>query len=254
IDLSKFPVSIEEDDLRDILKDVFEKEDIALVIDSIVEQFEAISIEESNVVEMKIPLEWLVEKGDVVAEKVAEKLADNLEFCEGSVDLSEDFFDCIPEGITRTDFEDRLRIEFEKEVLSDMPSEFVFDFQVPEEIAGNIADFFNGTINKVFLVSGLVLLLILFLIGLIIFRPWIRILKWEAKTLFLASFFALLTLVGSKVVFEKLVARGLDWYFNICSFLIGALCENLFLYLIPVVVVSLGLWIVGIVFDKRKAH
>jgi hypothetical protein len=248
VDLSEFP-AISESDFMDVLKKSFNKEDVSLIVDSFFDQMKNNVADENSIVEFRIPLFFIKEKREYFASYMADKLYETMDVCEGDVLSFSKDLDCIPAGLSKDDYKNMVVLTVVDEILKEVPNEFVFEVKIPTDYKGNLSVFFDGFMGNVFLICLAVLIFILLLLWLVIFRPWTRVLRWESKTLFWASFSVLAVFVGMSYAFERFVN---DDYVYVISFFANALSGCFVYYLLPVLILSFGVWIFSVIFGKRK--
>jgi len=102
-------------------------------------------------------------------------------------------------------------LALDRELISNIPSHFDFQMKLPDQFKGrDLKVFFNDIANKIFLISVMTLSLLLVLIGLMVFQPFIRVLRWIFRTIFVASVFSLLAVMTLNifvpVVFDKILS------------------------------------------------
>ncbi len=206
---------------------------------------------ENNIIQITIPLDWVSDKSDILTEKIASKTIDAMEDCENLADAGSESPGCVPAGVSRKDIKTQIAYLLENEVFSEIPTEFTFDLEIPEDLSKDLPTFFNETIGNAFTVGALVLCLLLFFMGLIIFKPLIRVLKWEAKAFFLSSLFVLIVLVGAMIALSYISYEEIQIYLSLFYIIVKALFNSLIFYIAPVFILSFILWIIGIIYDKK---
>ncbi len=240
IDVSVFS-PLDHQKLKEIFKEVYTREDILVVVDDIIAQ---IQDSEEETLKVKVSFKHLLNKSDLVSEKIADYLYANLDLCENFDDFSNNDVDCIQPDMAQIDFENRVNFTFDKQVLSVLPDQFVFDAHMSKEN-------FQKLIYNVLGAGILILVLILALIAFVIFRPWHKIIKWEGKALALASI-VLLVLVFNMIVLPQTFLQDSKQavYLSFYVLIFGSLASKLIYYVVPVFVVGLILWIGGKFYDK----
>lgn len=255
----EFEMLIDEEALRGVLENVFTREDLTIIIDDFIEQFKVASVstleDGRSVLEVTVPLAWLSAKGEAIAEGIANFLYESLEPCASLQDFNPNEFNCIPSSFPQIDFVNKFKSSFDTGFLADLPGDFVFNMEVPSNIKGNLSSLISDFAIIVFLIGGAILVFLLLLMGLIVFRPWMRILKWEAKALFLACFWvflvAMIFLYIPGLLENFIDVEGVELYLQAYSFIVGSIVTNLLYYLVPVLVISLAGWILGIIYDRK---
>lgn len=250
-------------DFSAILGKIVLEEDIVSAVDEVADQFNNLVIDEKGVVEVKIPLGWLEEKGVLFGENLAVYFFESLPKCEIE---EEDYlrdFSCIPDGLAQEDFNSRFKLAFDRQFISDFPDDFSFKIKLPSQFGGeNVGDFFASLTLNFFLILVFSLFFILLIIGLLVFRPWSAVMKWVSKTVFLASLstilFAMFLNVFIPVLFDRLVNSidvsilSYNAWMGIYILFVGAFTVNLLKIVFPIAIISLGFWIVGMLFYRNK--
>lgn len=253
--LENLSVEISKEEFADIFKEIFTKDDLRKIIDNIINQLQDLKVSEDKTVKLSLSLNFINEKRDVILDTVSEHIIDKLPNCEAPIENIDSInsLKCIPEGMMASDLKKEIKYLLDDEMFKDMENEIILDFKVPDNIDfGNLSKDFNALLYKAFFISIVVLFFILVVVGLIIFSPLIRVLKWEAKALFLASFFNLVIYLSLIYIFSKINFPEMEMFINIYSFFIKVLSESILYYLVPIAVFSFVLWIIGIIYDKDK--
>ncbi len=254
--LENLPVDISKEEFEDLLKDIFTKEDLKNTISDIIDQIQTLRVSKNNTIDFSLSLAFINEKRDMILDTVSQLIIDKLPACETPPEAlsSIDDLNCIPEGIMVSDLKKQMEIALDDDLFKDFNDQVVFSLNAPEDISfDNLSYDFNDLLYTVLLISILILVFILGLIALLIFSPFIRILKWEAKTIFLASLFNLSAYVLLFYLFDKItVPTEMETFFNIYSFIIKSLAKSVFHYLVPIFIVSLIVWIIAIIYDKNE--
>ncbi|MDD3861925.1 MAG: hypothetical protein PHP74_03505, partial [Candidatus Gracilibacteria bacterium] len=250
-------------DFSAILGKIVLEEDIVSAVDEVADQFNNLVVDEKGVVEVKIPLWWLEEKGVLFGENLSVYFFESLPKCEVA---EEDYlrdFSCIPDGLVKEDFTSRFKLAFDRQFISDFPDDFSFKIKLPSQFGGeNVGDFFANLTWNFFHILVFSLFFILLTIGLLVFRPWSAVMKWVSKTVFLASLstilFAMFLNVFIPVLFDRLVNSidvsilSYNAWMGIYILFVGAFTVNLLKIVFPVAIISLGFWIVGMLFYRNK--
>lgn len=248
--LTELPLSKEE--LKQILFEVFSKEDVAFMVESFFDQLKDVTVPDDGVVKFAINLDWLAQKNELISEKVAFALVNDLPACDTDNPPSEKFPKCLPADVSKVDFQNRIEQTLDRELFSNVPSEISFNFTFPRPISGNVFNYFNSIVVKILTIGFFVLVFLLGLMSLIIFSPWNRIGKWLSRAIFFASLnvFLLLTLLLI-VPTDVFSDYGIDSYLRIYSFFVGALTSTMFYYIFPLMIFSFITWI-GLIIYERK--
>ncbi len=254
IDVEDVSFSVDKEDFMEVLREVFTADDLALMIENIADEFDKAVFLEDGVIPLELSLEWVRDRSDVFAESVTGLIVDGLEPCKSINEFDADKFNCIPEGFSISTVKDEVQADLKAQLLKDIPESYSFDVKTGLDLreGEDVSDYVDSIIHDVFFIGSLVLLFVLLLLALVVFRPAVRILKWEMKAIFLASFLPLIAfLILSKGV-DKIKIEGAEEFFELFSFIIKAFSNTLISYLIPVAAVSFVFWIVGIIFDKKN--
>lgn len=240
IDVAVFsPLTHEK--LKEIFAEVYMREDILMVIDDIIAQ---IKDSEEETLKVNVSFRPLLDKSDLVSEKIAEYLYSNLELCENYDDFSNGNVDCLQPDMAQVDFENRVAFTFDKQVLSVLPDQFVFDAHMSKEN-------FQKMIFNVLGAGILILVLILVLIAFVIYKPWHKIFKWEGKALATASIVLLILVFNMIVLPQTFLQDSMQAvYLSFYVLIFGSLASKLVYYVVPVFVVGLIMWIGGKFYDK----
>jgi len=255
--------NINKKDFADLMEKIILKEDLVMAVDSVAEQLDNLTIGENGVAEIKIPLKWLSVKSTVFSDQIVDYLFEKLPKCEKADQAYLREFNCIPEGLPKDDFAGSFKLALDRKLVSDLPDDFNFKFQVPDQFAGeNVGNLFKGLTSQVFLILGGFLLLVLVVIGLLVFTPWSAVMKWISKTVFLGSLSTILVAmflnVFVPVLFDKLtksvevsVLSANEWM-SLYILFMGAFTVNLLKFVFPIAIISLGFWIMGMFFYRNK--
>jgi hypothetical protein len=172
----------------------------------------------------------LISKAESISYGVSDLFIEKIDFCSRPEDFSSVDFNCIPAGITKVDFKNQLIEIFEKNI-ENIPSEYVFELRLPSQFGGNILyDYYSDFVFKVLVVVFSILIFLLCLIGVIIFRPWMRILKWEAKALFWAISAPFLSIVIMVFISRNLPIFSELAYFDFYYFFFIEILKRFVLY------------------------
>lgn len=259
------PISeIQKGDFTSMMQTIISKEDLKAVVSDVVSQVQTLQVDGNGIIELKIPMKWLSKKTTLFSEVMSNYLYGNLPKCTADQQDYLREFNCVPEMLSKEDFDSALKLALDRKLISDFPDEFVFKFQIPEQFKNrNLRLFFSEITTKIFLVSIMALAILLILIGLMIFRPFTKVLRWEFRTIFLASFLSLFTAMALNIlvpiIFDKLLSllKEVPTNYNaLLSFyilIVGSFTNNLLKLLIPIMLGSLVFWIAAIIFDRRNS-
>ncbi len=260
VDLKEFH-SLTSDDVRELFQKVFTKDDLAQFFDSTIERFtSAIHDIKGEKIKIKIPLDLLSGKKDIISKEIADLLYKKLPKCGKNAGSGE----CVPVKMSQIDFEAQIKYSWDREVFASMPNEFAFNMGVPKEVSGDIGGLITKAFGWVFSAVILFLFLILFLLFLIIKRPWFRVLRWEARAIFIPSIFMsifLTILLFSSDIFWKLYnyfgssdleLKDALLVKSILNLAFSSFAKHALLYIIPFLVISLVLFAIAIIYDKKS--
>jgi len=244
-----------EDELREILADVLTKDDFSVLVDSFVEQLNVAVADSDGAVDLKVNLGWFADKNDLILGRAADIIVDDMDICAVGVVPEEPFPDCRPSLKPLLDFKKQVETSLDREIFGDLPNDVSFTVNVPAGFEGTIGDLFGNMMRMIFVVLFLTLLTLLIFIGLSIFRPFIKVVSWLLLTLFFASAFSLILVFLMFVLPSTTFLNG-DFfvYEDVVTFMFHSLAAKMLLYLLPIFVVTLFLWIGMMFYDKNKAH
>jgi hypothetical protein len=115
--------------------------------------------------EFNIDLSVFAEKRNLIAEEFANHLMKSLNTCINSSVYNPENPTCIPSGVSRDDFVRQFKATFDRKLFSQMPGRFVFSLNFPD-------------VGNVFCAYLAFLVVLLLLTGLIVSKPFVRVLKW----------------------------------------------------------------------------
>lgn len=261
---SKESIPFDEKTLKGVLQTVVKKEDLVTIVDSFVTQFakaEVTTVEgKGNVIKFDIPMAWLVAKRHTLAQDLSAFFYDNLQPCKTAKDFSPLKINCIPKGVSRVSLENELKRALAKQ-LPAIPDNFQFEMIAPPAISGNVSEYIGDIAGLVFKIAGAILLFLLFLIGLITFRPWASILNIESRALFWSTFYTGVVLAAlyfiPGMVIKFLMAQqaqpqmDVSLFIDVYKLIIFAIITRLSYIIVPVFVLSLAGRITGHVYLKK---
>lgn len=264
--VSKAAPGLAVEDVKSLIQEIISKDDLRAAVLDLVNQFVLAEVRDGKI-QGKISLKWLSGKTDLIAEKTSALVVTKLPVCgRGEEPFTEtEGIKCVPKGMAQRDVEMMIKNLLKNGGFADLPGEFVYNLDAPGNFQGNISEFFTRIAGYVFLAGGLFLFLILLLIGLINFRPWSRILKWEFKTIFCGALFLAMTAVFMfympnlfKIFYSNfhagLASDEVELVAKLIDLLIGSVAKNLLIFSVPATVGSLAGWIVSGIFYSRKKH
>lgn len=255
--------NIRKEDFSALLEKIIDKKDLALAVSTVVDGMNDLTVDPLGVVTVKIPMFWLTQKEEAFAQATSAYLYEHLPKC--TVDQTDYYreFKCVPVGLPQDDFTSAFRLALDRELLSDIPNEFVFRSSVPEQFRGQyvhaiVSDF----MTKVILALLAIFAILLVAMGLLIYKPWVRVFKWEIKAVFFAALWITLLMMVLNIfvptIMDKLLnSQGVEVakfsnYISVYILIMGALTKNVLKFVVPMFVISLGFWIVGMIYDRNK--
>lgn len=240
---------ITEEDLIELAREVLQKKDLALVLDSLIAQFEEIEVDAQHEIEFSFPLSWLTGKDVEIADGLSGLLLEKLPKCDASVvDFNFDNLKCLPAGLS----EKKLKMELEKivktRIFGDIHDEYVFALRLPSAIEGNFSSFLKDTFFFFFVAALVLLVVILILIALLVYKPWSNIMRVLAKTVFVSSFclainlWLVLWLPGA---LQENLSSGLesDILLSFSTLVLGSVVRKMLLFSMPILLISLVFYI-----------
>ncbi len=256
---------IDEENFKGMLNEIIPRETLDEVAAKTYDQVSQMRLSEDGHVVISVPMMWLKSTLDEFADKTAVYLFANMETCADFEKVYLDKVDCLPEGLSFDELKLRVRRILNREIFEKLPEEYVLDFYVPESEAVEgmkFFDFYERLSRQIFLAAGIVMVILLFLVGVFVFKPVRSIVKWESLTLFLASLFLAMILVALDFViprfFESIIMATnsdilLDYAESIrlaYVLLVDSLSDNLYLIVFPVLGVSLIIFAITLVYDR----
>ena len=185
----------------------------------------------------RIDLTSLVNKRSLITEELANHLVENLNTCtDSSVYLAENPR-CIPSNVPKDDFVRQFKATFDRKLFSNLSDEFTFSLNLPTVDKSSVLD-----LAKTFLYGYLAFLtILLILIGLIIFRPFIRVLKW-----------IIFAILKSLILFALAIFIPSVLPIKIFSVIFDLIFQQIFPYILVSILVFFVLFILTIIFDKKQ--
>ncbi len=247
--------TLNRDQFVEMLREVYSAEDLVVVVEDIESQISEAKFNEDNILYLNIPFGWMREKAPLLAESIAEMVVSDLEPCESIDEFDINQHNCIPEGVLVSTVKDGVKIDLEEQILKDVPEIYEFEIELVSmeaQTGEDVSEYFTRALNNGIVISVVALVVVLLLIALVVFRPFTRVMKWEFRAIFLASIIPLVTYVSLYFLAEKLEFTETQAQFDLIALIIKSLSQTLIKYLIPIAIVSLGLWILFMVFDKKN--
>lgn len=236
---------INEKDLEQIFKKIFTEKDFA---DFYGESFAAVKKDLSNVsngeVTVRLPLNILKAKKTAFAAELADILYARIPVCADKVKPNS--FECKESGLAKADFSARVTKITDITLFSKIPDTFDLVAKVPTYFGQNVWGFVHGTFYWVFVVGFLISLVLLGFIALLIKKPWQAVLRAESKTLLLPVTLLLIFAAGlyffPSLSKEEVASEEMNNFvlFNLLSLFFRAFALNLFLYVVPVMLLATG--------------
>ncbi|PIZ76164.1 hypothetical protein COY05_02160 [Candidatus Peregrinibacteria bacterium CG_4_10_14_0_2_um_filter_38_24] len=232
------PENFSSEYVSDVIKKYFTSAEFKPVVSDLGDQVgEAIKVGGNR--EFNIDLSVFTKKRNLISEEFASHLAENLNICIDSSVYVPENPRCIPSGVSKGDFVRQFKATFDRKLFSQIPSQFTFSVNLPT-INGSVIFDLAYTIFYAY-VALLVVLLIIG--GLLVFRPFIRILKW----IILGFLNSLVLFTASIFVPTLLPIKTIPGIFDL-------LFGHIFIYLFVLICILLGLFILTIVFDKEPVY
>lgn len=258
----------DEKEIRDVLNRVLVEDDLRIVLDSFASQMHNVSSKDKKI-NVKIPLKWVKEKGDILSSELApliyKKMPSCKDFIKSGGKLTGKKFECIPNTFSEADLKSEIKKQFDISIMSKIPDELAFEAVVPVEFNGDLVAFINNWFIFIFAVGLLVLAFILALIGLLIFSPFWLIVKWEMRTILKPAFVVCL-LFGSILYstrfidnlnhpfFAQFDATSVSILKNSVKSLFETFAGKQLYYFVPVFVVSFAGWIYSTILCRRASR
>ncbi len=246
---------LDRDQFVEMLREVYSPDDFVVIVENIENQIKEAKFNEEEVMHLSIPFGWMREKAPILAESIAEIVISDLEPCESMADFDVNRHNCIPEGVLVSTIQDGVKLDLQEQILVDVPEVYEFDINlvgIDAQVGEDVSDYFVSILNNGLVVSVIVLVVVLLLIALVIFRPFTSVMKWEFRAIFLASVIPLVTFVSLYFLAEKLEFTEAQAQFDLIALFIRSLSQTLIRYLVPITIISLGLWILFMVLDKKN--
>lgn len=204
IKLEQFP-SLKEDDFRSLLGKVFSKDDFSLLIDEFVGNLKNLK-EENGELHLKIPLNILNKKDDLLAQELTNLLYEKLPACQAATTG-----ECLPANLSKIDFQAQLKNELDRTVFANLPDDVVIAKFIPQQFNGDFLGAIRHGFGLFFLIGAALLGFLLVVLALIIWSPWKRVVVWEAGA-FVLWFFAYFCVAGLLKLFGE--ASGIVGHFT----------------------------------------
>lgn len=246
---------LDRDQFIEMLREIYLLEDLVFVVENIEKQIKEAKFNEEEILYLSVPFDWMKEKAPILAESIAETIISDLEPCESMAEFNVNRHNCIPEGVLVSTIQDGIKLDFERQMLIDVPEVYEFEINlvgIEAQVGEDLSDYFVSILNNGLIISVIVLVVVLLLIALVIFRPFTSVMKWEFRAIFLASVIPLVTYVSLYFLAEKLEFTEAQAQFDLIALLIRSLSQTLIRYLVPITIISLGLWILFMVLDKKN--
>lgn len=255
--------SLNEEEIAEIARKIIVKEDLIVFIEDFVEEIKTLEIKEDGTAELAISLGFLKEKRERISKDIAVLLYGKLPLCEGDVLTEFNSIECVPEGISEENF-----ISTGAEIISEtleeaFPEVISYNLEIPETVrTSSFVEFFDDIVGWMMWGSISFLLICLIAIGILIFRPWKKVLQWEGATIFFASLnilIVLLALIFSGNILDigeisaelALTPAQVELYQRMYNVVIGAYATKLIILLVPLMILSLMAWVMGIILSKK---
>lgn len=187
--------------------------------------------------EFTIDLSVFSKKRDLIAEEFANHLVENLNTCVDSSVYEAENPRCVPVGVSKDDFVRQFKATFDRKLFSKVPDKFTFSLGLPSVESSGISGLANTVIS--IYVSFLVILLLL--LGLIVMRPFIRVLKW-----------IIFAVLKSLVLFALSIFIPTILPLKIFPAIFSLIFGQILSYVLVLIIVFLALFILTVVLDKKQ--
>jgi len=187
--------------------------------------------------EFTIDLSVISKKRNLIAEEFANHLVENLNTCRDSSVYEAENPRCIPTGVLKDDFVRQFKATFDRKLFSEVPDKFTFSLDLPSIEKSGI----SGLANTVISIYAAFLVILLLLLGLIVMRPFIRVLKW-----IVFSILKSLILFGLAIFIPTILP--VQVFPAIFSLIFG----QIFSYVLVLIVVFLILFVLTFILDKNQ--
>lgn len=175
--------SLTEDDLRGLIEKVFFKDDLRFLITDFVKSLGDVK-EENGEIHLKIPLSKFNSKDVLIARELTVLLYEKLPLCTGIKSEGE----CIPANLSKIDFQAQLKMELDRTLFANIPDSFVIKKTMPKQFNGDFLGTIQHSFDLFFWVGTSLLVFLLVVLALIIWKPWKKVVIWEAGALYICFF------------------------------------------------------------------
>jgi len=202
-------IDFTENELREILMQTVSEEDFESTLVSFIRQIVEPDFGENGIATVVLDLSKISGKLPGFAEILAEKLFATLPDCKrGEMPTDENL--CIPEGLSVEDFKAQAISAFDAGFLSSIPSQVkVLEIQEQDLVIYGDKRLDKNLLWNVWWMTVSINLLLLFIISLIILKPWYKVLKWISKPLISGSIFSGLIFLAIYNL-PKLLVRAIE--------------------------------------------
>ncbi len=177
------------------------------------------------------------DKRNLIVEEFANHLVGNLNTCiDSSVYVLENPR-CIPTGISKNDFIRQFKSTLDRKLFSQVPDQFTFSLNLPSVEKSGI---FELSYLLVYVYLS-ILIILLILVGLLVFKPFVRILKW-----------IIFGILSSLILFAIFVFVPTVLPIKTIPALFNLLFGKVFIYLFVLVLIFLVLFIWTVISDKQE--
>jgi len=187
--------------------------------------------------EFTIDLSVFSKKRSLIAEDFANHLVESLNTCRDSSVYVAENPRCIPSGVSKDDFVRQFKATFDRKLFSKVPDRFSFSLDLPS--INNSGVF--GLLNTVIYAYVAFLFILLILIGLIVLRPFVRVLKW-----------IIFAILKSLILFGLAIYIPTILHIEIFSSIFSLIFGQIFEFVVVTIFVFLILFILTFVLDKKQ--
>lgn len=239
-DLEKFPIEIGVDNVREVFSEVFTVEVVKSEIGAAVDEFLAVEVDGGGSVELPLPLRWISERDEQIAGGIAAAYVDGLEVCADEDDKALDY-SCVPQDLAKVDVANRIEFDLLRVMFVEFPTADYFPVRMPRFVSGNVAEYFDGLMLKVLILSFF-LMVVFLLLGFWLVHDFKKSFKYLAESLLSAGFLASLYLYGFFQLESSFDSAALT---NLADTVAELLVNHIFVYLIFVLLLGLGFLLIS---------
>ncbi len=248
-----FFAAFSEEELREIFEKIFTKDDFRGFVGDVFNELSTIEAGLDGQSQLRIPLAIVADKGDVLADVLIEHYLEVFPECEEeNIDVNFSDFECIPIGLSRDDLHAMLALELDLRVFSEIDDYYVVDLNVrlPEKFEGDILSYVKYASTASIVASIFILILLLFFVSLLIFKPIYKVLRWDFTVIYVAALWV--TLIGAAMYYSPSFLVAFDGFEFFYEFLMVTFASSMLIVSVPVFIVTLILAIIFTSLDKKN--